>query len=107
MAQPEQGTGAIAPDETVSCFQKRNVGLAFSSLTFTSLAMLILLLYVHNFQVFQDALKLITSLSFKDEEINSTTSSIASSIFKFRKEHGRTYNAYGERSMNFLILLLR
>jgi len=33
-----------------------------------------------------------------DEEINSTTSSIASSIFKFRREHGRTYNAYGERT---------
>ncbi|KAH8753757.1 S-adenosyl-L-methionine-dependent methyltransferase [Hyaloscypha sp. PMI_1271] len=57
MAQPEQGTGAIAPDET-----------------------------------FGDGDSAI------DEEINSTTSSIASSIFKFRKEHGRTYNAYGERT---------
>jgi hypothetical protein len=66
MAQPEQGTGAIAPDET-----------------------------------FNDGDSAI------DEEVNSTTSSIASSIFKFRKEHGRTYNAYGERSMDLLIALLR
>jgi hypothetical protein len=106
MAQPEQGTGAIAPDETVSCSEERNASAACSLLSFTSLTMAILLLCVHNFQVFQDALKLITCLTFKDEEINSTTSSIASSIFKFRKAHGRTYNAYGERSMILLIALL-
>ncbi|KAN0089788.1 S-adenosyl-L-methionine-dependent methyltransferase [Hyaloscypha variabilis] len=57
MSELEQGTGAIAPDET-----------------------------------FNDGDSAI------DEEINSTTSSIASSIFKFRREHGRTYNAYGERT---------
>jgi hypothetical protein len=57
MAQPEQGTGAIAPDETVSCFDGGNASLAFSLLTFTSLTMAILLLYVHNFQTISRCLK--------------------------------------------------
>ncbi len=29
----------------------------------------------------------------------SSTASIASSIFKFRVENGRTYNGYGDRSI--------
>ncbi|RDW65158.1 hypothetical protein BP5796_09850 [Coleophoma crateriformis] len=34
-----------------------------------------------------------------EEDIFGSTASIASSIYKFREENGRTYNSYGDRSM--------
>jgi len=33
-----------------------------------------------------------------EEGNESSTASLASSIYKFRQEHGRTYNAYGSRT---------